>query len=429
MTITTTSPVDVNEQFQAEQRGRIDSQRQWAAEVGARAEQRLAAFRERVDAGEMSEGPTGTFTALQGWDKGEQWTVRTNVAGQLMILPQHGLATDQAGKASLYTRVPFWHDLGHVVPEGLSSVGSVLDFAGLNYRVIKEQAKRLTAAGTVSPVAGHHWTVREGTDQVLGHVGDRYTVIQNVDQFAFLQELVDTTAGTDTPVIWETAGQLESGRVFTTLRLGEDIIIDVDGYQDAIRPFLSALNSHDGSTQFTLTVSPWRIGCGNTERFNMRDAVTRWSTPHTANAQRRIDEARRTLRLTSAYFEQWAAEQTALATAAVKVDEFAAFAAEFNDEFWPMPKVDEGGQQSVRAINGRARRIDAMVAKFEANSVTLSRTAYAAERAMTEWLDHDAGIRVPKSMTEAMARATKVIEGDNDTRKSYVHEKLMLRVR
>lgn len=425
MTITA---VDRNDQFQTEQRTRIDNQRQWAAEAGARAEQRLAQFRQRVDSGEMREGPTGTFTALTGWDRGEQWTVQTNVAGQTLILPQHGLATDETGNAKLYTRVPMWHDLGKVCPEGLSSVESVLDFAGLNHTVRKEQAKRLTAAGGISPVDGHWWTIREDTDQVVGHVGDRYAVIQNRDQFAFLQELVDTTAGTDTPVVWETAGELESGRVFVTMRLGADIIIDVDGYQDPIRPFLAAINSHDGSTKFTVTVTPWRIGCGNTERFAMRDAVTRWSTAHTTRATQRIDEARDTLRMTSDYFRQWAAEQQLLAAGQMKVDEFAQFAADFNDEFWPI-KTKEGEQPSVRSANGRQRRIDGMVAKFEANAVTLSRTAYAAERAMTEWLDHESGVRVPKNMTEAMARANKVIDGDNDERKSRAHQLLMLRVR
>src|SRR5262245_18089974 len=428
MTITadTTAPtavVDVNEQFRAEQVGRIEAQRTAVADAAARREAQLASFRERVAAGEMAEDRPGVFRALTGWDAGEVWNVRTNLAGQTLILPQHGLA-ERGGAVSLYTKAPMWHSLGNFIPAGLSDVELVLKASGLHYLVRKEQATR-PRNGVRTPVDGHFWTIREDSDEVVGHVGRDYTVIQNAQQFAFLQELVDMTAGTDTPVVWETAGELANGRIFVSLRLGDDIIIEVDGYEDRIRPFLSAINSHDGSIKFTVTVSPWRIGCGNTERFNVRDAVTKWSTPHTANVRARLAEARKTLKLSSDYYRSWEAEQQALARVRMLTDEFAQFAAEFNDEFWPIKLAEDETEPSVRAANGRQRRIDAMVDAYEQQLPTLGRTGYAAERAMTQWLDHTSGVRVPKSLTEDMARAAKVIEGGNDTKKAHVHDKLM----
>lgn len=429
-TLPPNGPLDVNEAFQTEQRGRIADQIANAAAAATRTERDLADFTAKVEAGNMRDLGNGRFQTVGGWDDGEVWTVRRNVAGQTLVLPEHGLATTADGRTALYSRVPMWHELGQVAPEGLSDIKLVLDFAGLNYTVIKEQATRTNRrTGLVEDVPGQFWTVREDTDEVKGQVGGKYEVIQNAEQCAFLQDLVNLTAGTDTPVVFETAGELANGRIFVTLRVGEDIIIDVDGYSDPIRPFLAGINSHDGSTSFTNMLTPWRIGCGNTERFAVRDAVSKWSTPHTKNARVQLEQARRTLNLTSAYYRRFAAEEQALARTALKVDEFARFAAEFNDEFWPLPRIEDGAEQSARAANGRARRIEALVTTFEAQTETLSRTAYAAERAVTEWLDWHAGVRVPKTMTESAARANKAVNGDHDTKKARAHEKLMLRVR
>ncbi|GIH99498.1 hypothetical protein [Planobispora takensis] len=96
----------------------------------------------------------------------------------------------------------------------------------------------------------------------------------------------------------------------------------------------------------------------------------RWR--HTAEALDRLGEARRTLGLTTAYYRQRAAEETAL-----------------------------------------------------------SRTAYAAERAVTGYLDHIAAIRpsgVPAANALA-ARGARLLDGTDDVIKSTAHKRLMLPAR
>src|SRR5205085_2402712 len=111
-------------------------------------------------------------------------------------------------------------------------------------------------------------------------------------------------------------------RVFVAMRLREGIRIDAGGVDDEIVPFLVALNSHDGLSQFQVVVTPWRPVCANTERFAVRDARMRWGVRHTVNARERLDEARRTLGLTAAYYRAFAAEEETLARTRVAIDEF-----------------------------------------------------------------------------------------------------------
>ncbi|GAA1540257.1 hypothetical protein GCM10009827_069500 [Dactylosporangium maewongense] len=141
-------------------------------------------------------------------------------------------------------------------------------------------------------------TARCDTGAGLGVVGSKYEVLQNEDAFAFLQELVDRH-----DVLWESAGALRGGRkVFICMRLPNTVTVDAPGVADQIIPFIVVLNSHDGSSQFQVVVTPWRPVCGNTERFALRDAHARWGVRHTCNARERIEEARRTLGLSIEYF-------------------------------------------------------------------------------------------------------------------------------
>jgi len=82
-------------------------------------------------------------------------------------------------------------------------------------------------------------------------------VLQNRHLFEFLQDLVD-----DHDVVWESAGALRDGRkVFVSLRLPQTVTIDAAGINDEIVPFVVAINSHDGSSQAHVVVTPWRPVC------------------------------------------------------------------------------------------------------------------------------------------------------------------------
>jgi phage/plasmid-like protein (TIGR03299 family) len=385
---------DVNEAFAAERGQQVRDARSW--------EQRL---QDRIGEGAVERLRDGRYRVLTGWDQGEILSARG--------VPQHGLDTTR-GQAALYSAVPAWHALGTIIPGGTSDIDTVLELAGLDYQVSLVPAE-YTWQGQRLTHADRFHTVREDTGASLGIVGRYYHVVQNRVAFEFLQDLV-----ADFDVTWESAGALREGKkVFVSMRLPRNVTIDAGGINDEIYPFIAAINAHDGWSPFSCVVTPWRPICANTERFAVRDAVTRWSIRHTKSATQRFREARRTLGLSIEYFEQFASEETALARTDLAVDEFN----KLITTLWPLEE-DAGD----RAKTTSAKRRDILNGLFTTEASRSGRTAYAAERSVTEYLDHHASIR-PSGAVKGNAlgaRGQRLLEGNDDELKSKAHRRLML---
>ncbi|MER7063923.1 DUF932 domain-containing protein, partial [Streptomyces albidoflavus] len=134
----------------------------------------------------------------------------------------------------------------------------------------------------------------------------------------------------------------------------------------------------------------------------------------------RIAEARRTLGLTVEYYEEWAAEETLLAQTEITMRDVE----KLITDLWPV-KDDA----PLRTRNAAARRSEQLATMYRAESERLGRTAYAAERVVTDYLDHVAPRRPGKTMTEEIARATALLEGADDEIKTKAHKRLLTLVR
>ncbi|MGW7359441.1 DUF932 domain-containing protein [Streptomyces sp. NPDC054802] len=367
------STIDVNQQFNDRRRALVK---------GTRARRRAG----------------GTYAATVGYDRGE-------------VIGRDGLDTTR-GTAALYSSTPAWHGLGHVVPGGISDIDTVLRLGQIDFEVEKRPAE-FTFDSVRRVVQDQFVTVRTDTGDPLGIVGARYQPLQQRPVFEFLEDLADTHG-----VLWESAGATRGGRrVFVTMRIPESVIVDPGGLNDEIRLFIVAINSHDGSSQMDVLVTPWRVVCGNTERFALRDAKYRLGIRHTSGALGQLDEARRTLGLTVAYGEAFEAEETALVRTDLAIDQFHQVIA----DLWPL---DDDATDRTRTIHRkRTERLDAM---FRTETERAGRTAYAGERAITDYLDHVAPRRPGKSMTEEIARATALIEDTDGDMKTKAHQRLML---
>ncbi|WP_322750974.1 MULTISPECIES: DUF932 domain-containing protein [unclassified Frankia] len=322
-----------------------------------------------------------------------------------------------SGEAALYTTTPAWHGLGTVIPGGISDVDEVLRLAHIGWEVSLRPTRYLWHGG-LRVVEDKFVTVREDTGAALGVVGKVYHPMQNRASFAFLQDLVANFG-----VVFESAGALRGGRrTFVSLRLPDTVMVDAEGINDEIIPFVAALNSHDGSTPFTVAVTPWRPVCANTERFAVRDAYTKWTVRHTATASDRMEEARRSLGLSHRYYEQFAAEETLLARTDATIDEVRTLL----DELWP---VKDDAPTLTRQRGDE--RGDTVVGLFEKESARVGSTAYAAERAVTDYVDHYATIRPSGALkgNELGARGARLLDGVDDEVKDKAHRKLMLLVR
>jgi len=405
-----TTVQDPNAAFAAERAAQIGN----ITDRNASIEQRRADFSRRVATGKVVPlgGNQYRVNDPGSWDDGEVWT---QASANDIPMPQHGL-DESLGSAALYTAVPAWHELGNVVPGGTTDVGEVLKLGGIDFEVVKRPVLfRNEPEGSNLIMPDQFVTVRDDTGAGLGVVGGTYMPIQNREIFAFLEDLTGQYG-----VLWESAGALRGGRrVFVSLRLPETVTIDPGGVADEIIPFIVSVNSHDGSSQAYVIVTPWRPVCKNTERFGMRDASARWGVRHTRNAMQRVDEARRTLGLSVKYFDEFAREETALIEAEMGLAEYQ----KVLDDLWTPP--DHDATKRARTLHNT--RLDKLMEGWDTNVARLGRNAYAAERAITEYCDWGKGV-APRGELRGKnlaARATSVLEGSDDLLKTKAHRRLL----
>jgi phage/plasmid-like protein (TIGR03299 family) len=417
---------NVNVQFKAEKQGQIAMARAIVErnradiakyDSGATQAQIDARLADQVASGAIRMVGADRYEVLEGFDRYEIFSVqRATKPNEIpLILPETGLDMVD-GKAQLYLAEPQWHEMGTVLAGGTSDIPTILKVSGGNYGV-KQGPVRYYAGGKLRTDPDKFENYRDDTWAPLGVVGNIYTPVQNIEAMSFLQEMA---AGGD--AIIDSAGPMRGGRkFFVCMRLPEDIKIDAEGIDESITPYVAVINSHDGQTPFQAVATPWNIVCGNTERFAVRDAYTRWSVRHTKTAKDKIEEARRTLGLSSKYFGQFAAEETQLAQTEIQLDEFDKLIA----DLWPAKEEDKGSKQPHHWTKDIPRqRAEALRAGFAKDAKRVGRTAYAAERAVTDYLDH-AMKRRPIGGSMAAAEATAILEGSNDDLKSKAHRKLL----
>jgi phage/plasmid-like protein (TIGR03299 family) len=134
--------------------------------------------------------------------------------------------------------------------------------------------------------------VRSTDRQVLGVVTTRYQIVQNAEAFDWIDELLGFG------VRFETAGSLQGGkRIWMTTRLPDQFRVA----GDAVDVYLTFTNGHDGRHAVTAVVSPVRVVCQNTLNLALGHAKRSWSLAHYRHIDKRLDEARTTLQLTTGY--------------------------------------------------------------------------------------------------------------------------------
>lgn len=396
-----------------------------AAEAERAAEQYRAAFDLRVADGKVRDNGDGTFTVTDpdSYDNGETLRMRqprgmANI--QPLALPESNL-DESTGTAALYSMVEEWHGVGNIIPEGVSDLDEVLRLGGIDFEVIKTPVSYVNpVTGKLEEVPGTFTNARSDTGAALAKGGETlgkvYTPIQNRQMGAFLQDLVVQYG-----VKFLSAGATYGGgHIFIGMRLPENVVLDLgDGVEDIIDPKLYFVGNHNGTARNKITVSPWRIGCGNTERFNLRDAVATWGISHTTNAMSdaNVKEARRTLGLTVKYFSEFKGEEEALARTNLAIKEFEAVAADITG-------AKPGAEATDRKRANWDERMGTLTGMYKRQAAETGKTAYSAERVFTDWTDH-----VAFTGRGAAARATAIVEGTDDQIKNRVHQRLMQTVK
>ena len=419
MTVVTT---DVNQAFAAEKadqiagaHARVEANQSAIAAYDSglaqkQLDEKLAAD---VASGKIRMAGDDRYEVLEGWDRNEYFRVqRATRPGELaLVLPETGLDVLEDGRSALYTAVPSWHQTEGVgyIEDGTTDIATVLDRGGISWMIMQEPV----CGAITGEVPGAFINYRSDTRAPLGVVGKIYTPAQPREQLSFLQDLAERY---DVP--FETAGPLNGGKqVFVSMRIPDSIKVDVDGINETIELFLMAFNDNSGNGKLRVVATPWRPLCGNTNRFALRDAVASWGTRHTRNWKDRVAEAQRHLGLVTTYGEHFAAEETQLARTAASLSDVEALM----NEIWEKP----GADATKRTRLAHERRLDTVFERFGMESARVGKTAYAAENAITGFLDHDKNRNAGQYVNMAAARATASLLGADDDIKTHAHRQLL----
>lgn len=310
----------------------------------------------------------------------------------------HNIDTHQDQAAFVSAREDAWHGLGTTLPQSFTAEEAMEHGHLGGWNVRKRPLTVVTEAGPSIPVPGAYGVVRNnpfkrGHLDVLGTVGEAYTVIQNEEHAGLLNALVDESGAH-----FETAGALDGGRkVFITMKLPGHIKI---GGLDRVDNYIAAINTHDGSMSFTLMVTPVRIVCQNTMNLAFANHSNIVRIRHSRGASTAMAlEARRALELSFSYIDDFQAHANKLIDVTMTQSEFERLIAR---EFG----AAEGAAAST--VTRTQNKLEEMASLFSdaGTQKEVRNTAWAGLNALTEWSDHFAPARGEE---RDIARQTRAI--------------------
>lgn len=277
-----------------------------------------------------------------------------------------------------------WHGLGVITDDVLTAKEAIVT-AGLDWEVEKRPIWTQTGdKKSKVRILDKHAMVRVTDERVLGVVGSKYTPFQNREAFDFADAIVDSGEAK-----YETAGSLKDGRtIFLTMKLGDEFLINGE---DVHQAYLALRTSHDGTKAIGACITMIRIVCSNTESAAFGSAKWKWSMPHTASALGKIEEARKSLRLSFAYKDAYV---------------------DFAGQLMNLKVTDEDVRQLLEGVLPDRPKTEEVIGSIitmyhESPTNGYTGTGWGAYNAITEYLDH--GRNTTAGPTEA--RLTNALDG------------------
>lgn len=178
-------------------------------------------------------------------------------------------------------RLAPWDGVGMNV-HGAFSSKEVMQRAGLDWSV----SSRKLYLSDGSPVPGVKANVRSTENKVLGIVGSDYKIVQNVEAFSFMDQVLGEG------VTYETAGALKGGRRVWVLAHIPD---EYKFVEDKADPYILFSTTHNGSGAIKVCLTPIRVVCMNTLNLAIKTATRSWSIVHKGLMDQKIANAKNTL--------------------------------------------------------------------------------------------------------------------------------------
>ena len=290
----------------------------------------------------------------------------------------HGIEISEFEAAFAARNTPAWHNLGTVFEDEVTT-DEMLELAHLdNWDV---HLRPVTVEGVDSDRFAKQYfaTIRtnpfDGDFDALSIVGERYKTFQNEELFDFGQALLHNGG------IWESAGSIREGRqVFASLVIPNSITLDPEGANDKVESYLMLTTSHDGTSAIVAGITPVRVVCQNTLNFAINGLKQSFKIRHTQSAEGKIQVARETLGLATAYMNEFEVEAQSMIETEMSNAQFETI---FN-QLYPLD-VEAGKAATTRHENKWEQALDLFVADDEnASNENIVGTAWAGLNALTE---------------------------------------------
>ena len=289
-------------------------------------------------------------------------------------------------ESMMYVREKPWHGMGTRVEEA-PCAKDALELAGLNWGV--RPTPIFDAFG--KEIAGYKANMRDSDCSVLGIVGSKYRIVQNVDAFDFTDSLIGEG------LKYETAGSLRGGRQIWLLgKMPEQYIAG-----DKFEPYIVFTNTHDGTGAVKCCMTPVRVVCNNTLNMALQGAKRHWSTRHTGDMQSKLADARRTLELADIYLKNFAETADRLANEKISSD----FVVSVLKQLFPV-EADASARQKETA---RKQQEGIVMCMIRPDIAKFADTKWGFLNAVADYVDHSDPARKTKAWEEN--RFASVIAG------------------
>src|SRR6266511_2749404 len=175
-----------------------------------------------------------------------------------------------------------------------------------------------------------------------------------------------------------------------------------------VLPLLCFRNGHDGGLAVTVSVAPFRLACLNGMLLPLAEAQRDWKARHTANVEAKLADARRTLGIAWAYYDELEALGGRLIRARMDAGEFERFLGPLVSLPEPRPDRTDGG----RAVRNAERVREAIRTAYRAASDldNVRETRWGALQAVTAYVDHTQPTRQTAGRSHAEARFERATE-------------------
>ncbi len=290
--------------------------------------------------------------------------------------------------------------------------------AGLNWTV---RTGKLTAEATPFAIDEHGVTpptyidvpkkqaiIREDNSTVIGVVGTKYKMVQNMDVFNALDTLVDSGDARYTA-----AGEFNGGsNIWMLLELPQGINVANDPHA----AFLLVKTSHDGSSSVVIKPIIERLFCANQVNgliSNTRKKYNEYTyrMTHTTNQELSISDIRNITNLTYTAIEDYELVANGLLGRKMTREQ----TVNFFKAVWPLPSIVEDkpydlltrGERKQQTIAKDARASALAIYSESETQENIRGTAFGAWHAVVEHADHYA-------TGGASRRAAATLSGRND---------------